>query len=572
MKVLLTTLHSKYAHSSLALPCLAAICRDMEGVDIVVREQTVNEGYEDVLGLLLKEGADVVAFSCYIWNIERTLKLAADIRKESSESYIILGGPEVSYDAREILEKNPSVDCIVKLEGEATFSELIAGLAGSCGGIPKNLPGIAFRSEGEIIDNMSALLIADLDDIPSPFAATLVDIDKPLVYCETSRGCPFTCAFCLSSLDSQVRSFSMARIKSDLKYLMDTGVKTVKFVDRTFNYNAKRANEIWEFILENNKTSRFHFEIAADLVRDENIFCLKNVPDGIFRLEIGVQSIAEETLESVGRKSDSSKLLANIGRLLDETNVHIHLDLVAGLPGEDCHGFLDSLERLFLFKPHHIQVEPLKVLKGSPMEGIAKEERYEWSDRPPYRIEKTPWLAKEDIELIDTIGRLLELVHNSGRFRATLQVISESMPLSALFNGLAKIWRQDKMATLPMEALFGFIWDFVENNLSKKKAATVADALTFDRCMADYPNLKKMPGYFNVKDGFDYRRSKREIIGIRKRLKASRKSKVRALSWCFERDYREGGDAGGVELLFVYISTPGAGQEVRVMTAEGMDS
>lgn len=570
MKLLLTTLHSKYAHSSLALPCLAVYCKEISGLDISIREFTINEKPDNVISSIIKEEADIIAFSCYIWNSRQILNLASSIKKTHPDTFIILGGPEVSFDTREVLKGNSAIDFIIKGEGEAAFKELVKALSvNSDMNSLQDIKGVSFRQNDKIIDGPPAVQLMKLDAIPSPFSAGLVDMSKPLTYYETSRGCPFTCAFCLSAIEERVRSFSMERIKSDLGYLMENRLVTnskgtIKFVDRTFNYSAKRANEIWDFIIEKGISLKYHFEIAADLLTDENIELLKNVPEGAFRFEIGVQSIAEETLDSVGRGSDLGRLFSNVKRLIDETKVKVHLDLVAGLPGEDFKGFLRSLERLFLLNPYHLQVEPLKVLKGAPMMEIAISEGYRWSDLPPYRIISSPWLCEKEIEQIETIGRLLELIYNSGRFRASLATLAEMMSLSDFFASLASFWEKERIATIPMDGLFELLWRFMDGLIDKEKEKLFAEALTFDRLMADYPNIKKMPSYFPANNEDDYRVSKNEIVELRERLFIPQESKVRAIRWSFGRNYRKGIKEGSVRMTFIYISSAGRKQDVLV--------
>lgn len=564
MKVLLTTLHSKYIHASLALPCIASSCSDLDSAEVTIKEYTINESLHTVLSDILEIEADIVGFSCYIWNIEKTLHLISEIKKTNSHIFIILGGPEVSYDAEEILRKNSDVDCVVKGEGEATFRAVLEG-----GGIEakrdlfalalEDVAGVCFRKGDQIIDNGMADPISDLDWIPSPFLNGLVETDKPLVYYESSRGCPFTCAFCLSSLDNIVRSFSMERIRQDLLKLMSDDVKQVKFVDRTFNYNAARANEIWSFILEQNKTSHFHFEIAADLLIDENFKILNTVPPEIFRFEIGVQSLAEETLEKVSRKSDVTKLFSNVKRLLEETDIHIHLDLVAGLPGEDFLGFLASLERLFLVRPHHIQVESLKVLKGSPMQAIAEKEDYRYKGHPPYQILRTPWLSNSAIKLIEIIGRLLELIYNSGRFKNSLNVLSELLSLSEFFAGLARHWESEGITTLSMEMLFEVIWQYGRSILNDVELDHMADALSYDRCLVDYPFRKGLPDYMR-QEPWSCRVSREEIDAIREKLLVDPHARVRCFRYHFKRDY----GFGEGDLIFIYHSSSGKKQELFI--------
>lgn len=290
---------------------------------------------------------------------------------------------------------------------------------------------------------------------------------------------------------------------------MGRGVKTIKLVDRTFNYDAARANEIWEFILRHNRESRFHFEIAADLLTEENIRLLRQVPAGVFRFEIGVQSEGEATLARVGRKSDLARLFANVARLKEETGVTLHLDLVAGLPHEDFDGFLRSLQRIFdTLGSHnccpatsHIQVEPLKVLKGSPMRKIAAEEGYAFSDAPPYKILRTPWLSFAEIGRVETISRLLDLFYNSGRFAATLTVLAGFTPLARFFAAFARFREDEGVAGhLSLTALFEALWAFTREFVPAPLAENVRDALRYDYCCAEYPGTGRFPGFFQEKD------------------------------------------------------------------------
>jgi anaerobic magnesium-protoporphyrin IX monomethyl ester cyclase len=595
MKIVLSTLHAKYVHSSLALPCLASVCSAISGVDTVIREFTVNEPADRVLRSLVAAEADVVAFSCYIWNIGETLKLAADLKAVRPQTFIILGGPEASFGVFELLERNRAVDCVVRGEGEETFRELAALLRERLHTDPEvrgldEIPGMTCRAGADIIATPDRPPLASLDAIPSPFAAGFADLEKPLVYCETSRGCPFSCAFCMSSLEQGVRSFSMARVKSDLSLLMAKEVHTVKLVDRTFNYDAPRANEIWRFILAENRTSRFHFEIAADLLTEENIALLREVPAGAFRFEIGVQSGEAGTLARVGRKTELARLFANVRRLREETGVVLHLDLVAGLPGEDFPGFLRSLQQLFdvlgfgsggayrapagappahFTEPRcHIQVEPLKVLKGSPIRRIADAENYAYSAAPPYKILRTPWLSFAEICRIETIGRLLDLIFNGGKFRTFLAAVGTALPLSDFFAAAAAYWEEAELPPhLSQSALFDAAWRFTNDFMQEPQREAFRDALTFDFCLADYPAAGRCPDFFGDEGKQEQKgREREEIASLAQRLGIAAGSRIRTFSRSFARDYRSTPwGEGQVELKFVYISAPGKGLEVKVL-------
>ena len=576
MKVLLATLHAKYVHSSLALPSLAAACAGIEDTTVTIREYTINEPAAEVLRRIVAEEADLAAFSCYIWNIEATLRLISDLKQLLPRTVVVLGGPEVSYGAFELLERHREVDGIVRGEGEAAFRELVARLAETGRGrdaLPcvTDIPGLVCRDGDEIVATADRTPLADLDTIPSPFAAGLADLSKPLVYYETSRGCPFSCAFCLSSLEKGVRSWSMERIKADLRLLMDQKAKTVKLVDRTFNYDAERANAIWEFILGHNRESRFHFEIAADLLTEANLRLLERVPAGMFQFEIGVQSGEEETLARVARRSDLDRLFAAVGRLVTDTAVIIHLDLVAGLPHEDFDGFLRSLQSLLDAAPHHIQVEPLKVLKGSAMRRIALEEGYRYSASPPYTILRTPWLSFREITRIEGIARLLDLYYNSGRFGTTLALLATAMPLAQFFAAFAAYREERSVEGTSLAALFEAFWVFIQDSGTEEEREGVREALCFDYCRADYPAAGRLPRFFPARIETAERKGKTETIAaLSRRLGIGGDSRVRIFRHRFSRDFRMRPEAfGTTELLFVYISAPGKGLEVRVLDDDG---
>jgi len=597
MKILLATLHAKYVHASLALPCLAAVCAGLDGVETVIREFTVNEPPERVLRTVAACEADAIAFSCYIWNVEATLRLASDLKKIRPETLIILGGPEVSFGTFELMERHTAVDFVVRGEGEATFPELVralrdAGVTIQPAPLLENVAGITFRADGDIVATSERPPIADLGTIPSPFASGLVDLAKPLVYLETSRGCPFSCAFCMSSLEKGVRSFPPQRIRNDLTLLMDAGVATVKLVDRTFNYDAGRADAVWEFIIAANSRSRFHFEIAADLLTDANLTLLHRVPAGAFRFEIGVQAGTDATLARVGRKSDLGRLFANVRRLVAETGVVVHLDLVAGLPAEDYPGFLASLQLLFdSLRPddsrrgaesrppagagdtagtdggtgtnHFIQVELLKVLKGSPMRRIAAAQGYAFSDAPPYQILHTPWLSFADVCRIVSIARLLDLFFNSGRFTAALAFVARTAPLARFFDHCARC-----CAELPGEPEAGRhgVYELFrrcgETFVGDEEREDLGDVLAFDFCCREYPAAGSLPSFLAVgSGGGKWGKGKEADPGV----EAAPGSRVRTYTRTFGRDYTvTPWGKGHVVLTFVYVSAPGEGLRIFV--------
>jgi anaerobic magnesium-protoporphyrin IX monomethyl ester cyclase len=564
MKLLLATLHSRYIHASLALPSLAAACADISGLETVIREQTINELADKVLIELAGEQADIIAFSCYIWNIEQTLRLAAELKLIQPQLYIIFGGPEVSFGSHELMAANPQIDLVVRGEGEVTFRRLMQLLTTTAGEALadeslQEIGSITFRSGDEIVSAPENAPATDLDRLPSPFAAGLVDSSKPLVYLETSRGCPFSCSFCLSSIGKGVRSFSMARIESDLALLMQQGAGTIKLVDRTFNYDSARANQIWAFILQHNRSSRFHFEIAADLLTDDTIALLKTVPPDTFRFEIGVQSTAAETLAKVARKSDLHKLRANVRRLQQETAITLHLDLVAGLPGEDFAGFLASLEEMLLLKPDHIQVGLLKMLKGTAIRKTARENGYCFSPFPPYRILGSRWLSFEDICRIEEIGDAVEAMYNSGRYRVTLELLARHGSLMPLFGAT----RSQKNGERHLLQAFEEFSDVAIDTFPALRGQ-IRDTLRFDYCMSGHPG-RQLPVLLQPDTGASVRSavSHKEVAA---RLALPGNVQFRTFTTMFNQDYSVAGrPQGATEITFVYGKFA-RGQKVLLLT------
>lgn len=362
----------------------------------------------------------------------------------------------------------------------------------------------------------------------------------------------------------------MARIHSDILFLIQNEVQVVKLVDRTFNYDAGRANEIWEFILAHNKSSTFHFEIAADLLTDENIRALTKVPAGMFRFEIGVQAIGKETLARVGRTSDPDLLLAKVKQLTEQTGVTVHLDLVAGLPGEDFNGFLASLERLFPLNPQHIQVEPLKVLKGSPMVEIAAREEYAFSASPPYTILRTPYLSFDEIGHIEEISRLLDLYFNSGRFRCTLGTVADYLPLSVFFDAMAYFTQKESAGgQISLKNLFELMWRFGLEMLPTEAGDSFREALCFDFCRGEYPSTGIRPSFFPEEwKATSDSLTRKTIDSALAKVEKPFGSRIRTFTARFSQDYRLiPPKTGQVDLIFIYISASGQGLRVEIFSA-----
>ena len=567
MNVLLTTLHAKYSHSSLALPCLASYCRDIPEASFIIREWTVNEPREHLLKLIMSEKADMVAFSCYIWNIEQTLLIASDLKKIAPHTIIVLGGPEVSFEIFTFMHENPAIDFIIKGEGEIPFRGLLSTLLHSEPAFREDqlarVENLFSRVDDELISGPLARTTLELDTLPSPFSGSLVNLAKPLTYYETSRGCPFSCAFCLSSVEGMVRSFSLERIKQDLLLLMHNNVPQIKLVDRTFNFNAARANEIWQFILEHNRNSHFHFEIAADLLTDDNMKLLSQVPERCFRFEIGIQSTSASTLATVGRTADLSRIFAMVKRLKAETAVELHLDLVAGLPGEDYQLFLDSLQAVADLQPDMLQVEPLKLLKGAPMRKIAAREGYAYSEAPPYTILNNPWLSYGDICRIETIGRLMDLFGKHGRLTMAFRMAGRHRRYADILDLMARQAANDNLSGLSCRRVHELFARFSQTVVPHTELPELYDALFFDFCSVEMPLMGKLPSFIADRQphcswGGRAEFPEGETIPPNSRIKSFR--------YTFMRDYRLSPWQGApAQLIFTYIATPGTPLQVRII-------
>ena len=425
MKVVIACLNSKYIHSSLAPWCLAsglkAYCG--EDIDFKVVEATINGDIKAFAELIIAEKPDVVSFSCYIWNIIKTLDACSFI-KEEYECKIVVGGPEVSYRAEDVLNRYGFIDYVLRGEGEETFPELINKLKSEEAAF--DVHGLAYRFEGKVVLNDEKEYIGTP---VSPYIDEYFEnLNGRICYIETSRGCPYRCAYCLSGRCSPLRFFDSEQVKRDIVKLSNSGTKTVKFVDRTFNANSKRANEIISFILENRgktipESVCFHFEIAGDILTEETYNLLSTAPKGVIQLEIGMQSFNEDTLKIINRKTDTEKLIKNIKKLIALDNMHIHIDLIAGLTGEDIKSFERSFDIGYRLKAHMLQMGFLKLLYGADMRENPERYPCEFSDTPPYEVISTPWLTENELNGLKRCEDALERMYNSGRFLYTLDYL-----------------------------------------------------------------------------------------------------------------------------------------------------
>lgn len=432
MRTVIGCLSSKYIHASLAPWCLNAGVREfsVQPHDVFVLESTINSDLQGFFNEIADKKPEIVCFSCYIWNVTKTLELCEKIKKELG-SFVVIGGPEVEYRATEVLKSFPFIDFVLAGEGEFNLPKLLDAL--SCGGNLDIVDGLNFRENGQIKTNPTAVYKIDP---PSPYCDEFFDkLSGRICYIESSRGCPYRCAFCLSGRLAPMRFFDLERTKNDILRLANSGSQTIKFVDRTFNANAKRCNEILLFIKENYgaqipKNVCFHFEIAGDILTKETLEILSKMPVGCVQLEIGMQSFNEQTLSDIHRKTDTKKLIKNIQKLLSFCNMHIHIDLIAGLKGEDFESFKNSFNIGYSLKSNMLQLGFLKLLYGADMRENKDEFPCNFSENPPYEVTETPWLSHEEISILKGCEDALDRLYNSGRFLFSLEYLIDEIGLN----------------------------------------------------------------------------------------------------------------------------------------------
>ncbi|MCE5172789.1 B12-binding domain-containing radical SAM protein [Paenibacillus profundus] len=419
MKVILTTLNAKYIHTSLAIRYLKASCE--HEFDVELAEYTIKDPSMNIVSDLYQRKADVIGFSCYIWNIEETIQVVSMLRKVRPDVRIVLGGPEVSYDTDYWMKRLPDVNFIVIGEGEETFLHLLREIRDE----QKYhfVFGLAYRKGEEVMINAPRPKL-DLNNIPSPhrFAEDVPTLGKRVVYFETSRGCPFSCQFCLSSIEVGVRYFDIERTKADLVYLIDNGAKLIKFVDRTFNIKREYAMEMFQFLIDNHRGCVFQFEITADIMRPEVLdFLAENAPPGIFRFEIGVQSTNDPTNELVKRRQNFTKLTRTVTKVKESGKIDQHLDLIAGLPLEDYDTFRKTFNDVFELRPEELQLGFLKMLRGTGLRLDADKYGYVYMDHAPYEMLGNEVLPFEDVVRLKRLEDVLEKYWNSHRMDRTME-------------------------------------------------------------------------------------------------------------------------------------------------------
>lgn len=423
MKILLTTLNSKFIHTNLAIRYLKQMVKDIKGVDTDIREYTINNELDFILKDIYTNNYDVILFSTYIWNVNDIVKLCHNLKKVNPNVKIALGGPEVTYDSEEAMKKYDFVDYILYGEGELIFRDFVKHLKGEMK--VEEVDGIVYRKNDEIITNKPMKLLENLDLIPSPYETLdKSEYENRIVYYETSRGCPFNCQYCLSSTIQGLRYFSIDRVKKDLKALIDARVSQIKFIDRTFNANKKFAMEIMKFLMENdNGYTTYHFEVTAHLLTDDMLEFLKDCNEGLFQFEIGVQSTNERVLEAVGRRDDFSKLSHVVQKIASFRNIHQHLDLIAGLPYENYSSFENSFNDVFNLGIEHLQLGFLKMIKGTGIRNQADEHEFRYKDYPPYEVLYNKYISYNEILKLKDIEEILEKYFNSKNFVLSMRYI-----------------------------------------------------------------------------------------------------------------------------------------------------
>ena len=495
MKTLLVTLNSKYTHTSLALRCL----RSVSPVETELLECTVNQPKDEILRQILSCPADVYAFSVYIFNVALTRQILSDLRHLRPDALILCGGPEVSYQCEDFLRNNPSVDGILRGEGEETFREVMSLLSTSeC---PKDAffslecQGISYLRQGEYVENADRPPLCNLDDLPFPYRkGELETLTHRILYYESSRGCPFTCIYCLSSVQGRVRTRSLDRVFDDLQQFLDAKVRLVKFVDRTFNCDRKRSKAILQYLKDHdNGITSFHFEVAAWLLDEEELQLLESFRPGMILLEVGIQSANPDTLTAITRRTDPQKLYQTVIRL-SRGPCHVHTDLIAGLPYEDIHSFEQSFNTVFALKSHCLQLGFLKRLKGTALE--QRDDGAVYSQYPPYEILKNQWLSPDDLLILKGVEKVLERYWNSGLCTHLLSYLTDvyAPGMFAFFRGISDLLEsrgEFYLAQTPPKS-FALMADYLDLVLEGDEKTTAQallcyDLFTFDRCHAVAP-------------------------------------------------------------------------------------
>ena len=498
MKILLTGINAKYIHSNLALYSLRAYAGEYKEY-IELAEYTINHQIDYILQGIYKSKPDVLCFSCYVWNIEYVKQIAAEYHKLCPKVPVWVGGPEVSYQVEEFLEKNPWCTGIIIGEGEATFKELsgcyING-AKSYSEFYGNISGLAYR-EGDRVVTTAPREVMNMNDIPFCYD-NIEDFENRIIYYESSRGCPFSCSYCLSSIDKKLRFRNVETVKSELRFFLDKKVAQVKFVDRTFNCYHEHAYEIWKYIYENdNGITNFHFEVSADLLNDAELELIGKMRPGLIQLEIGVQSTNSDTITEIHRTMNLSKLNNTVARIQKAGNIHEHLDLIAGLPYEDYKIFARSFDDVYALKPNQLQLGFLKVLKGSYMYEHAEEYGIVSHDKAPYEVMKTKWFSFDEVLKLKQVEEMVEVYYNSGQYDFSMKILEKYFDSAfVMYQSLGALYEKKGYFAASHNRLrrAEILLEFVEIIKPEAEARNLLEeALIFDLYTRE--NCKTRPGW-----------------------------------------------------------------------------
>lgn len=519
MKILLVACNAKYIHSNLAVYDLQAYAFDYAD-HIVLKEYTINQQKDDIMRDIYLEHPDVVCVSCYIWNLSFVKELMADLIKILPGADFWAGGPEVSYDAEKFLTENSEFKGVMVGEGEETFKELAGYYVEKNPQDLKNMTGICYRDGDQIIHN-GWRQIMDLSSIPFIYK-DLSEFKNRIIYYESSRGCPFSCSYCLSSIDKKLRFRDTETVKKELQFFIDNKVPQVKFVDRTFNCKHDHAMAIWKYINEHdNGVTNFHFEISADLLREEELQEMSTMRPGLIQLEIGVQSTNPDTIKAIHRTMDFEKLKGIVDRIHSFGNIHQHLDLIAGLPYEDYDSFRHSFNDVYALKPQQLQLGFLKVLKGSHMMEMCREYGIVYKTQEPYEVLSTKWLDYDHVLKLKTVENMVEVYYNSGQFQNTLEYLENFFQDAfSIYERLGSFYMEKGYGDVShtrmrrYEILLEFLEDVPEISMDQVK-----DQMVYDLYLRE--NLKSRPGFARDQKPFE-----RQVWDFRKREKVAKNAHV----------------------------------------------
>lgn len=519
MKILLAACNAKYIHSNLAVYDLQAYASEYAD-HIVLKEYTINQLKDDIMWDIYLEHPDVVCVSCYIWNLSFVKELMADLTKILPDVDFWAGGPEVSYDAEKFLTENQEFKGVMVGEGEETFKELAGYYIEKNPQNLKNMTGICYRDGDQIIHN-GWRQIMDLSRIPFIYK-DLSDFKNRIIYYESSRGCPFSCSYCLSSIDKKLRFRDTEMVKRELQFFIDNKVPQVKFVDRTFNCKHDHAMAIWKYINEHdNGVTNFHFEISADLLREEELQEMSTMRPGLIQLEIGVQSTNPDTIKAIHRTMDFEKLKGIVDRIHSFGNIHQHLDLIAGLPYEDYDSFRHSFNDVYALKPQQLQLGFLKVLKGSHMMEMCQEYGIVYKTREPYEVLSTKWLDYDHVLKLKTVENMVEVYYNSGQFQNTLEYLEGFFPDAfSIYERLGNFYMEKGYGDISHTRMrrYEILLEFLEN-VPEISMDQVKDQMIYDLYLRE--NLKSRPGFARDQKPFE-----RQIWDFRKREKVAKNAHV----------------------------------------------